>query len=96
MRISNNKKERISEQILVVLYSNSPKPLFTLEVAEEIVRDEEFVKSLLLNLKKRGLIIEVKKNPKGIPYLKRSRWALTDAVYNAYKEHQKQQEIKFK
>lgn len=93
MKISNNKKEKISEQILAVLYSNSPKSLFTLEVAKEIARDEEFVKYLLLNLKKKELVIEVKKNPKGILYLKRSRWTLSDAVYKAYKEYQKQQEI---
>jgi len=92
MKISNKKKEKISEQILALLYSISPKPLFTLNIAKEIARDEEFVKSLLLELKKKELIIEIKKNPKGLPYLKRSRWQLSDAVYQVYKEHQKQQE----
>ncbi len=88
MRISEEKKEKISEQILNLLYSSSPKPLFTLNIAKEIARDEEFIKSLLLNLKKKDLIIEIKKNPKGKPYLKRSRWKLSDKVYQFYKSRQ--------
>ncbi len=93
MKISDQKKEKISEQILALLYSISPKPLFTLNIAKEIARDEEFVKTLLLELKKKELIIEIKKNPKGLLYLKRSRWQLSDAVYQVYKEHQKKQEV---
>jgi len=88
MKISNEKKEKIKEQILLFLFSSSPKPLFTLTIAKEIARDEEFVKSLLISLRKKGLIIEIKKNPKGIPYLKRSRWKLTDETYQIYKKHQ--------
>jgi len=90
MKISEQKKEKISEQILALLYSISPKPLFTLNIAKEIARDEEFVKALLLQLKKKEFIIEIKKNPKGLPYLRRSRWKLSDAVYQAYKKHQNQ------
>jgi len=67
MKISNKKIEKISEQILYFLYSISPKPLFTIQIAQEIARDEEFVKKLLLVLKKKNFIIEIKKNPKGIP-----------------------------
>lgn len=88
MKISEEKKEKICEQILAFLYSVSPKPLFTLNVAREIARDEEFVKTLLLNLKKKELVVEVKRNPKGESYLKRSRWKLSDNAYLAYKKHQ--------
>lgn len=91
MKISEEKKEKIYEQILALLYSVSPKAIFTLNIAKELARDEEFVKTLLLNLKKKELIIEVKKNPKGFPYLKRSRWKLSDSAYLAYKKHQIQQ-----
>jgi len=87
MKISDKKKEKISEQILSYLYSINPKSLFTSQIAEEIARDEEFIKNLLLKLKKRNLIIEIKKNPKGILYLRRSRWRLSDTVYNAYKNY---------
>ncbi len=92
MKISQQKKEKIYEQILALLYSVSPKPLFTLNIAQEIARDEEFIKSLLYDLKKKELVIEIKKNPKGLPYLKRSRWKLTDSAYQAYKTHQHKQE----
>ena len=90
MKISEQKKEKISEQILAFLYSVSPRALFTLNISQEIARDEEFVKSVLLSLKKNDLVIEIKKNPKGIPYSKRSRWKLSDSAYEAYKKHQNQ------
>lgn len=88
MRISNKKKEKISEQILATLFQSSPKSIFTSHIAQEIARDEEFVKKLLLELKAKKLIIEVKKNAQGIQYLRRSRWKLSDAVYMIYKNNQ--------
>ncbi len=91
MRISSKKKEKIYEQILALLYSASPKLLFTLNIAQDLARDEEFIKTLLLDLKKKELVIEIKKNPKGLPYMKRSRWKLSDNAYQAYKTHQHRQ-----
>lgn len=85
MKISEEKKEKISEQILAYLFSINPKPVFTKSVAHEIARDEEFSKKLLLQLKKNRFVKEIKSNPKGIPYSKRSRWILTDETYMAYK-----------
>lgn len=86
MKISDKKRDKISEQILAFLYSVSPKPVFTFHIAQEVARDEEFVKSLLHGLKKKNLVVEVRKNPKGKQYLKRSRWKLSDAAYSAYKK----------
>ena len=88
MKISSQKKEKISEQILLVLYSSTPSPVFTSHIAKEIARDEEFVKSLLNELKNKKLVVEIKKNPKGIDYARRSRWKLTDGAYEAYRQHQ--------
>ena len=88
MYISKEKKEKISEQILAHLYSINPKPEFTSHIARDMARDEEFVKNILLDLKKRKLVIEIKKNPKGIDYIKRSRWKLSEEVYNHYKSKQ--------
>jgi len=65
MKISDKKRNKIYEQILAVLYSTSPKPLFTVQIAQEIARDEEFIKKLLFELKSKKLIIEIKKSPKG-------------------------------
>ena len=91
MRISKEKRDKISEQILALLYSKFPQPLFTSKIAEEIARDEEFVKNILLELKGKGLLVEIKKNPEGVSYLKRARWTLSDKAYEAYKLHQSSQ-----
>ena len=88
MRLSKEKKEKISEQILALLFQSSPRLLFTSEIAKEMARDEEFIKTLLLDLKKKNLVVEVKKSPKGLDYSRRLRWRLGDNAYNIYKNHQ--------
>ena len=88
MKISSSKKEKISEQILAYLYSINPRPTFTSYIAQEVARDEEFIKSILNDLKKKEFVVEVKKNPKGKDYLKRSRWRLSDGVYQIYNRKQ--------
>ena len=93
MKISKEKKDKISEQILAYLFSISPRPSFTTHIAEEMARDEEFVKDLLINLKSKGLVLEVKKNSEGVSYLKRSRWRLSDAAYASYKQRQEKVDI---
>lgn len=84
MKISQEKQDKICEQILHYLYTISPKTAFTSHIAKEIARDEEFVKKLLYFLKQKSLVIEIKKNPKGIIYSKRSRWRLSNKTYDAY------------
>ena len=86
--ISQKKKEKIQEQILHYLFTISPTSQFTNKIAESIARDEEFTKTLLLDLKQRALITEINKNSSGIQYIKRQRWRLSDKAYEAYKTHQ--------
>lgn len=86
--ISQKKKEKIAEQILHYLFTISPESKFTSEISAEIARDEEFTKSLLLELKSKNLTIEINKNTKGAPYVKRQRWRLSDKAYEAYKQRQ--------
>ena len=88
MKLSEKKKEKISEQILAFLYSINPKPAFLSHIAEEIARDDGLVKNLLNNLKNKGLVIWINKNPNGIEYIRRSRWKLSDQAYKIYKERQ--------
>jgi len=90
MYISKEKKEKISEQILAHLYLTNPKPLFTSHIAREIARDEGFVKKLLIDMKKRGFVAEITKNPQGKDYAKRSRWKLSEKTYLFYKQKQPQ------
>jgi len=91
MRISKQKREKISEQALLFLYSINPKPAFTSHIAQEIARDEEFIKKILLQLKNKELVLEIKKNPKGRDYKRRSRWRLSNKAYQAYKANQPQE-----
>jgi hypothetical protein len=88
MRISEVKKEKISEQILAFLFSNSPKPIFTSHIAIELARDEEFIKKLLIDLKDKKLVHEITKNSQGKIYSRRKRWKLSDGAYRAYKHNQ--------
>ena len=86
--ISQPKKDKISEQILAYLFSLAPEPKFTSSIAEEIARDEEFTKFLLLELEKKKIIIQVRKNQHGTPYIRRQRWRLTNNTFEVYKKHQ--------
>lgn len=86
MRISKDKLDRIKEDILSTIFRNSPKALFSAEIAQSIIRDEEFTKKLLLELEEKNLISRVSKNDNGIDYIKRMRWRLTTPVYQAYSQ----------
>jgi len=87
-QISQKKKDKISEHLIHYLYSVSPEPKFTSEIAQEIARDEEFTKSLLINLKSKNLLLEIKKNPQGKDYTRRQRWTLSQEAFSAYNKHQ--------
>jgi len=86
MRLSKEKIDRIKEGILSNLFRNSPQAMFSSEVAESIIRDEEFTKKLLLELEEKKLISRVSKNNKGVDYLRRLRWRLTSPTYAAYSQ----------
>tara|TARA_Y100000034_G_scaffold106823_1_gene135816 strand:+ start:52 stop:321 length:270 start_codon:yes stop_codon:yes gene_type:complete len=88
MNISKEKREKISEQILADLYSLAPEAKFTAHIARELARDEEFIKKLLLEMKGKNLVVEIKKNPQGKDYVRRSRWKLSSQTHQVYKEHQ--------
>jgi predicted ester cyclase len=70
------------------LFRQFPKSLFTAQIAREIARDEEFVKKLLFNLRKKGFVAAIRKNSKGIPFSRRIRWRISNKAYQAYKQHQ--------
>ena len=88
MKISDKKKEKISEQILATLYSKSPQALFTSQIAQEIARDEEFIKILMQETQTKGIVVPIKKNSKGKQFSRRIRWRLSNKAYQAYKQHQ--------
>ena len=88
MKISREKRNKISEQILAHLFALNFKPAFTSNIAKEIARDEEFTKGVLKDLLKKGLVLEIKKNQEGILYLRRSRWILSKPAHEAYIKYQ--------
>ena len=83
-KISEVKIEKISEHILSYLYGVFPKMVFTVDVARDIARDEEFVKRLLLDLEEKGLVVRVDKNSSGEVYLKRMRWRISNRAHEVY------------
>ena len=87
-KISQQKKDKISEQILAYLFERSPESQFTSKIAIELARDEEFTKALLQDLEKKKLVVKITKNPEGISYSRRQRWRLSNATYEVYKKHQ--------
>lgn len=86
--ISEAKVKKIKEMILAFLFNNSPKSFYPFGIATEIARDEEFIKRLLHELMRDGLVAKISKNPKGIKYLRRERWRLTNKTFKAYSELQ--------
>ena len=90
MRLSQEKKDKITEQILSYLYHAFPSQPFTAEIARETARDEEFIKRLLFELKERQLIIPIRKNKKGEVFTRRIKWRLAQKVYEVYAEKSKE------
>lgn len=84
MKLSKDKREKISEQILALLFQSFPKQLFTSDISKEIARDEEFVKKIMAELAEKNLVVCIKKNEKGVLFIRRQRWQLTAQAYQAY------------
>ena len=87
-RISIKKQEKIQEQILHHLFEVSPEAHFTSKISEQIARDEEFTKYLLLDLESKGLINQINKNSQGAQYIKRQRWSLSSKAFDIYSKSQ--------
>lgn len=88
MKISEEKKNKIIEQIIYYLYQSFPNYPFTAEISREIARDEEFIKKLLFELKDKNIVISIKKNNKGKIFSRKIRWKLSNKIYEIY--HSKQ------
>ncbi len=84
MKLSQQKKDKIAEQILSFLFHENPRSHFTATISKELARDEEFIKTLLFELRAKGLVTAIKKNPKGQFYSRRIRWRLSNQAYQAY------------
>ncbi len=88
--VSQEKKDKIAEQILHFLFSQAPQAHFTATIASELARDEEFIKIQLEILEKKQAVVCITKNKDGTPYSLRKRWRLADKVYSLYRNKQAQ------
>jgi predicted transcriptional regulator with HTH domain len=86
--ISKTKKEKIQEQILYYLFTIFPKQVFTVDIARELARDEEFIKKIMFELASKGLVVRINKNSKGIKYERRTRWRLSNNIHEIYLNQQ--------
>ncbi len=84
MKLSQEKKDKITEQILSFIYHKFPQSPFTAEIAKEIARDEEFIKKLLFELKEKDFLVPIKKNKRGEIFSRRIRWRLSNKVYEVF------------
>ncbi len=85
-KLSLNKIKKLKEEILTLLYHNDLKAMFTNEIASSLIRDEEFIKKLLSELKNDGLVVEISKSKEGYEYAKWRRWSLSHKAREAYKQ----------
>ena len=85
-KISDKKVQRIKEEIISLLYDHPAKPLYTSHIAEEMIRDEEFILRLLKELKKEGFLDEISTNSNGKKFLSRRKWTLKSKVYSQYRQ----------
>lgn len=83
-KLSKEKRDKIMSNILSLLFHKYPQALFTAHISREEARDEEFIKSLLIELENKGLVRAIKKNSDGDNYIRRIRWSLTTKAHKAY------------
>lgn len=86
--ISSKNEEKISEQVINFLYSIFPKQIFTSDIAKELARDEEYIKKILIRLEKKSLVTKITKNPKGLKYIRRIRWRISNKAYDTFRKYQ--------
>ena len=79
VRLSEETTKLLKEDILSILYERPLVPLFTYQISRELRRDNEFTKTLLLNLKEEGLVEEIKKGKTGV-FLARRKWKIPNKV----------------
>ena len=83
-RISTRVKEKIKEEILRILFENTPKPLYTKQIADLILRNDEFTLTLLQELEAKNFVKRVKKTRQGTKFTARKQWFLEPKIYSAY------------
>ena len=84
VKLSEKTMKALKEDILSILYERPLIPLFTYKVAQELRRDNEFTKKLLMMLQKEGLVEEIDQGNRG-KFLARRKWKIPQKVLEAMK-----------
>lgn len=79
-KISKNSRERLSQEVLRILFENTLKPMSTKDIADELIRDDEFILQLLKELHHHK-IVKILPN-----YTRRKYWTMTPEAYAEYKK----------
>lgn len=82
-KISEHKEKRIKEEILRLLYENYPKLMYTVEIADELIRDDEFILKLMKYLNKANLATIFEEN---MGRKVKRKWGLNKDAYKEYKK----------
>tara|TARA_Y100000310_G_C20306087_1_gene634015 strand:+ start:317 stop:574 length:258 start_codon:yes stop_codon:yes gene_type:complete len=81
VKLSDNTIELLKEDILSILNENPMKSRFTKEISFELRRDKEFTLGLLLDMKEKGWVEDVKGKGSGSV---RKKWRITNKLFNEW------------
>lgn len=84
VRLGEEKRVRLKEEILSILNESPLKARFTNEIAKELIRDNEFTLKLLMEMRDNGHLKEIRVN-KG-SYKVRRKWRISDVVLNGWRK----------
>jgi len=89
VKLSEKTRNLLKDDIISILYDIYPIALFTNRIAFDLRRNNEFVKGLLLDLKKEGYIEEYCKDKKGFDLVGgRMKWRLSSRYIKALRERE--------
>ena len=80
-KISEEKMKRIKGAVCTLLYEKHPKTITANKIAEELVRDNEFISKILKDLESERIVLKTRKK-EGKVY----KWMLTSAAKKIYDE----------
>ena len=82
-KVSEEKREKLKEEVLRIIYEGYPSFLYTYQIAEHLIRDDEFILKLLKDLKEKNLLICLEESSGN--NIKR-KWGLKEEIYEKYRE----------
>lgn len=85
-KLNQKTLEKIKSDVLSILYDHNDEGLFSAQIANNIIRDEDFVQNLMLELEKLHVVKRDKLTRKGSNFIRRKRWRLTEKAFEAYQD----------